>query len=172
MAISGVSFPKTNSHKDLRGNFIKTFAQEREPQIPQFVVAETFFSLTYSGAARGMHLQIGEGASNRIISCVHGNILDILLDLRKDSDTYLQIESLTMGPKQINSVYVPAGVAHGFVALEDSVTHYISDRAHNPALDTGVNLASLNLELPLRKIIMSERDEALASLEQWIRNQQ
>lgn len=168
MAISGVSFPNSNSHSDFRGDFIKTFAQEREPQIAQFVVAETFFSRTISGAARGMHLQIGEGASNRIISCVHGKIFDVLLDLRKKSETYLHIDTLIMEPHKVCSVYVPAGVAHGFVALQDSITNYISDRAHNPALDTGVNLASLNIELPYEKILLSERDKALPTLDRWI----
>lgn len=172
MAICGVLFPNTNSHSDFRGDFIKTFAQEREPHITQFVVAESFFSRTIAGAARGMHLQVGKGASNRLISCVQGKIFDVLVDLRKNSETYLQIDSLIMGPEKVSSVYVPAGVAHGFLALEDSITSYISDRAHNPSLDTGVRLTSLNLEWPLEKMLLSERDELLPSLKQWIQNQQ
>lgn len=168
MGINGVRVLATNVYIDSRGDFVKTFSLAQEPHFEKFDIAETFYSSTFEGAARGMHLQIGEGASNRFISCVQGRIYDVLIDLRTHSETFMNIETITMGPGAVQSIYVPAGVAHGFVALENSITHYISDQPHNPTQDKGVHLESLGIHLPFANLILSQRDQELPSLESWL----
>ncbi len=170
MAITGVSVLVTNSTFDSRGTFTKTFAKQREPQIQDFRVAETFYSTTYEGSARGMHLQVGLAASNRIISCLHGRIFDVLIDLRKNSDTFLQTETLTLSPDEMTSIYVPAGVAHGFIALEKSITHYLSDNSHQPELDKGIHMESLGIKYPVSGFTLSQRDKSLPTLIDWLKN--
>jgi hypothetical protein len=169
MSIIGVRALLMNSASDSRGHFVKTFSTERESRLPTVSVAETFYSTTFKGAARGMHLQIGEGASNRIITCIKGQIFDILIDLRSNSDSFLQIDTITMGPSEINSIFVPQGVAHGFVALEESVTHYISDKIHKPELDTGIHMNSIDVDYPFKNFILSERDQGLPALNEWLK---
>lgn len=172
MKIVGAKIIEMSHQKDQRGSFIKTFASEGEHSIPEFKVAEVFYSKTISGYARGMHLQVDQSASNRIISCIEGNIFDILLDLRPSSSTYLQTETLTMTPSHSGSIYVPAGVAHGFIAIENSTTHYLSDKGYNPDLDFGVNIYSLGIDWPLEKIVLSERDTNLPTLQTWLSTKQ
>lgn len=168
MNIVGAKLIETSHQHDHRGSFIKTFASARDVSIPRFKVAEAFYSKTISGAARGMHLQIDGSASNRIISCIEGKIFDILLDLRPGSSTYLQTDTLIMTPSHSGAIYVPAGVAHGFVALENSTTHYLSDKEYNPDLDFGVNIQSLGIVMPKDEILLSERDIDLPTLEMWL----
>ena len=168
MSIKGVRILATISDVDSRGDFVKTFSSALEDPEEDFVIAEAFYSSTVEGAARGMHLQVGEAASNRLISCIQGRIFDVLIDLRTNSETFLQSETISLGPNGVQSIYVPAGIAHGFVALENSITHYISDKAHNPSLDKGVHLESLGIDLPFKDLIMSDRDKELPTLDFWL----
>jgi dTDP-4-dehydrorhamnose 3,5-epimerase len=101
---------------------------------------------------------------------LEGRILDVLVDLRKESVSYLKIETLYMGPDELNSIYVPAGVAHGFLALENSITFYISDKAHSLVHDKGVHIESLGIEFPMNSILLSDRDKELPNLDLWIKN--
>jgi len=171
MKILDAKILQINVQNDHRGSFVKTFSSAKEESIAEFKISEVFYSKTNAGAGRGMHLQTEGSASNRLISCLDGKIFDVLLDLRSNSPTYLQIDTLEMTPSYLNSIYVPAGVAHGFIAMENSTTHYLSDRGYQPDLDLGVNIFSLGIELPVKEIRMSERDKKLPSLEEWISNQ-
>lgn len=168
MNIVGAKTIEISHQNDHRGSFVKTFASASDDSIPQFKIAEAFYSKTISGAARGMHLQIAGSASNRVISCIEGKIFDILLDLRPSSSTYLQIDTFIMTPSHSGAIYVPTGVAHGFVALENSTTHYLSDNEYNPDLDFGVNIQSLGIVLPVNSLILSERDINLPTLDTWL----
>ena len=172
MKILGAKILEILPQKDHRGSFVKTFSSAKEESIPLFKVSEVFYSKTVAGAGRGMHLQTDSSASNRIISCIEGDIFDILLDLRSSSPTYLQIDTLTMTPSHLSSIYVPAGVAHGFIAIKNSTTHYLSDKDYQPGLDVGVNIHTLGIDFPIQEIILSQRDENLPSLEKWISNQE
>ena len=73
-----------------------------------------------------------------------------------------------MSPKKTCSVYVPAGVAHGFQALEESQTLYISSKIYNPNLDTGVDALSLELDWPIKEVTRSARDQVLPSIQEWV----
>jgi dTDP-4-dehydrorhamnose 3,5-epimerase len=169
MAIENVQTLVTNSLTDHRGEFVKVFSSKREVGLPSFRLEESFYSTTRKGVARGMHLQVGEGASNRIITCLEGQILDVLIDLREGSNTFLEIQQTIMGPDDVKSIYVPAGVAHGFVALENSLTHYLSDYVHIPELDKGIHMESLGLDFPFKNLIVSERDRKLPTLDSWLK---
>ena len=168
MTINDVHLLETNSVTDHRGEFTKVFSSKKESQLSDFKLEESFYSTNHKGVARGMHLQVGEAASNRIITCVKGLILDVLIDLREESDSYLEIQQTIMGPNDIPSIYVPAGIAHGFVTLKDSLTHYLSDHVYIPELDKGIHIESLGLNYPRKKLIMSERDRNLPTLDSWL----
>ena len=115
-----------------------------------------------------MHLQSGLAAGPRIVHIQFGSIQDVLLDLRKDSPTYLVLRSQMMTPNGVNSVFVPAGVAHGFQAIEESQTLYLSSKVYNQSLDVGVDALSLQIKWPLEEIVRSSRDELLPSIFDWI----
>jgi dTDP-4-dehydrorhamnose 3,5-epimerase-like enzyme len=115
-----------------------------------------------------MHLQIGEAATERYVSVLVGTILDVVLDLRPTSPTFLNFQTVEMDCSKKCTVFVPAGVAHGFQALEDSKTLYISGKNHAPLLDSGVNADSFGFEWPIKNPIKSARDNSLLSLSDWL----
>ncbi len=167
MNIQGVRVIDSYFSTDNRGTFLKYFSAKPNDSI-QLQIAEVFVTSSVPGVVRGMHLQIGQAASNRLISCLSGEIFDIQLDLRPFSSTYMQVNTILLGKGGPNCVYLPAGVAHGFQAIQESIVHYISDRHHDVKLDTGVRISDLGLDLPLPISYQSQRDLELPPLSEWI----
>ena len=167
MGIQGVQVTDSYFSSDTRGTFLKYFNSKPNDSI-SMQISEVFLTTSGPGVVRGMHLQTKVAASNRLISCLSGEIFDIQLDLRPDSPTYMQVDTLLLGNGGPRCVYLPAGVAHGFQALVDSSVHYISDRPHNPKLDTGVRIRDLGINLPLPITFQSQRDLELPALAEWI----
>ncbi len=165
--INGVQYLNCERFPDQRGMFIKLFSLDWVNH-PNLEIEEIFYSNSKPGVIRGMHLQTGLAAGPRIVHIQSGSILDVLLDLRKESPTYLVLRSQLMTPNGVNSVFVPAGVAHGFQAIEESQTLYLSSKVYNQALDVGVDALSLQIKWPLEEIVRSSRDELLPSISDWI----
>jgi dTDP-4-dehydrorhamnose 3,5-epimerase-like enzyme len=115
-----------------------------------------------------MHFQVGDAASSRYITILAGTILDVVLDLRPDSCTYLNFQAVEMNPLGTSTVFVPSGVAHGFQAIVEARTLYVSGASHVPSLDTGVNSDSFGFKWPIKNPIRSKRDESLLDLSVWM----
>jgi dTDP-4-dehydrorhamnose 3,5-epimerase len=152
---------------DSRGFFIKYF-NSSEVGIPEFKVKEFFTSFSQKGVLRGMHLQTGYSASDRFISVLNGSIFDVIIDLRKESPTFLNIQYLEMSKDKVNSVFVPKGVAHGFQSLIDAQVSYLSSELHIPELDKGIDALSIDIEWPLKNPIRSNRDCTFPTLSDWV----
>jgi dTDP-4-dehydrorhamnose 3,5-epimerase len=167
--VHGVKYFSVNHFKDNRGSFTKIWSASREGG-GEFVSREFFYSDSLPGVVRGMHLQMGAAACSRYISVLAGTILDVVLDLRPDSSTFLNYQAVEMDSLNTSTVFVPSGVAHGFQALEEARTLYISGARHVPSLDTGVNSESIGFKWPIEKSIRSARDKSLIDLSAWLQN--
>ena len=136
---------------------------------PELHTEEVFISKTKKGFVRGLHLQNGPYLNNRIISCLTGKVFDVLIDLRPDSSTFLNISSTELNSLSLIGLYVPSGVAHGFQSLEnDSRLIYFSDKAYNSNFDTGVAPIKSGIDWPIKVAGMSERDASLPSLNEYL----
>ena len=158
--INGVKYYKARKTFDDRGFFCKPDT-DRDSHIK---VSETFFSFSKKRTIRGMHLQIGEYASDRLITVISGSVFDVLVDLRNNGAPYRSISVQEMSNDGFGTVFVPKGVAHGFQALEDTVIYYISSSAYNKEFDIGININSFNINWPLINPIISTRDLLLPHL--------
>lgn len=167
--IEGVRHYKAPSKSlDPRGSFIKIF---NSTYFKEYKIQEVFISKTLSGFVRGMHLQIDPLASNRLISCISGEVFDVLIDLRADSTTFLKTTSLTLSEESGLVIFVPAGVAHGFQSLSDnSEVIYLSDKVYDSKRDTGINPISLDVDWPLMVKGISERDSRLPTILEFKKN--
>lgn len=170
--INSVEKIKINKSIDSRGEFLKTFSLKYAFSDKIQNIQEYFTSKSTKNVWRGMHLQVGKYASNRIIFCSRGSVLDFLLDLRPNSSTYLKLNKFKLVSSEVaHGLFVPKGVAHGFLALKDNTEiHYISDRVHNPDYDTGVNYKSIpDIAKALESfpVIVSERDKTLHHLDDF-----
>lgn len=165
--IKGVSIINAFQATDSRGTFTKLFAPGYcEESMLQ--IEEIFFSTSKKGTLRGMHLQVHDAAHHKYVSCISGKILDIVTDLRPNSSTYMMTGLFTLSAGNNQSITIPANVAHGFYAIEDSTVIYHAEKRHDKNSDTGFNFRSLPKDilndLPIEYI--SERDKELPDLEQ------
>lgn len=159
--------------RDSRGYFVKAF-QEGEFVEERFnldKVDEVFWTESERGVARGLHLQIPPMAVSKYVMCTSGRILDLILDLRADSATYGQLETIELGPKDelSQAIYIPRGFAHGFITLSEVATvAYLQQGKFSPKHDTGVLIDSVMHLIPMAGEkslrILSERDKSLPAL--------
>lgn len=151
---------------DERGAFCKTFndAIFKEQGI-DFELKESYFSLSQKDVVRGMHFQLPPHDHAKIVFCPQGAILDIMVDLRKDSTTYGQYYKSILSAENALGYYIPKGFAHGFKSLEDgSMTYYLVSSGYHPASDTGILWDSFGMDWELERPIISSRDLSFVSL--------
>jgi len=165
--INGVRYYKIKRSYDSRGFLYKTYSTEALLTNP-LIIAESFFTLTKKGAIRGMHLQIKQAASDRVVSVIKGRIFDVLIDLRENSPSFTHINTIELSCEDVVSVFIPKGVAHGFQALDESITHYVASTNYSEELDVGVNVNSINVNWPLPNPKISDRDLSLPDLKSFL----
>jgi dTDP-4-dehydrorhamnose 3,5-epimerase len=148
--IAGVLEFTPSPHVDDRGFFSRTFDADvaREAGIDPGAFVQDSMSRSRCGVIRGLHIRVGEGES-KLVRCSSGRVFDVVVDLRPGSPTYLEWLSVVLDGEQQNSVYIPAGCAHGFQALtEPADTAYRIDRRHDPREDLTIAHDDTRLAIP------------------------
>lgn len=145
-----------NKFNDLLGKPV-TFVQDNE-------------SFSSKGVLRGLHYQIGEFAQAKLVRVVNGTVLDVAVDLRKDSKTFGQHITVELSGENKRQLFVPRGFAHGFIVLSETVIlSYKCDNFYNKESEGGIifNDPSLNInwKLPESDFIISKKDLVLPKLE-------
>ena len=157
--------------EDSRGFFARAFCQKEfaahglKPTIAQANVA---FNIK-KGTLRGMHFQFPPAPETKLVRCTRGAILDIIVDLRPESATYLQHISVELNEENQRSLYVPERFAHGYQALRDNTdTSYQVGEFYTPSAESGLlhNDPKLNLEWPLPVSVISDKDQKFTLLEE------
>lgn len=114
-----------------------------------------------SGVVRGMHFQVAAGVEAKIITCLRGGILDVIVDIRKDSPTFLQHIEVPLSAGDDAALFVPRGFAHGFQTLQPNTELlYLHDNYYDPGHERGLFPLdpSLGIRWPLEISQMSDRD--------------
>lgn len=115
------------------------------------------------GTVRGIHYQFPPHAETKLVSCLHGEIFDVAVDLRKNSPTFLKWHGEILSPANQRSLLIPEGFAHGFQALSDDCELlYLHTAAHEPDSEAGINARDpcLKIEWPIEITEMSDRDRS------------
>lgn len=166
--LEGCFILKPSIFKDNRGLFSETYNKKTFTKVTgldiDFVQDNQSFS-SY-GVVRGMHFQTGPMAQAKLVRAARGKVLDIVVDLRKDSKTFGEHVSVILDDQSQKQLFVPRGFAHGFVTLsEKSIFAYKCDNYYDKASEGGIlyNDATLALDwhLPEEDIIISEKDKEL-----------
>lgn len=148
--------------EDIRGFFLKTFVASffEKHNLPT-TWTEEYFSLSNKNVLRGMHFQIPPYEVDKLVYCVSGSVLDVIIDLRKKSSTYLSVYSTVLTSQKPRLLFVPKGCAHGFLSLENnSMLFYKVSNEYSYDHDKGVLWSSINFDWPdCSNIILSERDK-------------
>lgn len=166
----GVRLLSPQVFNDARGAFIKTYhvGVFRDLGMP-FVPVEEFVSISRRDVIRGMHLQLPPAAHAKLVYCVVGAVLDVVLDLRRGAGGYGRWMTRRLSAENREMLFIPPGCAHGFLALTDEATMvYQTDTVHAPASDAGVLWNSFGFDWPAEQPCLSERDRALPALENFV----
>ncbi|HOK17086.1 MAG TPA: dTDP-4-dehydrorhamnose 3,5-epimerase family protein [Defluviitoga tunisiensis] len=159
------------SFKDIRGKLFKPysssfFANEKNLNSE---MKELWFTFSKRDVIRGMHLQIGEFACEKIVSVIKGKLQDVIIDLRKDSKTFRQVFELVIEEQDNKAIYIPKGCAHGYKVLEDdTITMYIATDVHSQKDDVGIRWNSFEYDWKIEYPIISEKDSLLPTLEEFL----
>ena len=121
------------------------------------------------GVLRGLHYQRGEYAQAKLVRVLHGEVLDVVVDLRPDSDTYGQSYSVRLSAENHRQLYVPRHFAHGYVVLSESALFfYKCDNYYHKAAEGGLYFADpalrIDWEIDPRATLLSEKDRVLPRL--------
>ncbi len=162
--LPGVKILRPFVFEDARGNFVKPFHEDQLAKHGiEMTVREEFFSTSAAGVLRGMHFQVPPHAHQKLVYCITGKVLDVLLDLRKDSPTFGKSIGFELSAANRHLVHIPVGFAHGFLSLEDnSCLVYKTDAVHAPDHDAGILWNSFGFDWPIDDITptISTRDLA------------
>ena len=156
-------------YEDNRGYFFESYNQRffREQGIYTNFVQDNQ-SISVKGVLRGLHFQkIAPQA--KLVRCIVGEVYDVVVDLRKSSETYKKWFGVKLSEDNMKMMFVPKGFAHGFVTLSDvAVFHYKCDELYMPSADGGIiyNDPEINIDwgVDVRQLIMSDKDRVLPKL--------
>ena len=158
---------------DNRGRFTKLFEKEKfEKSGLKFELSESFLSVSSQNVIRGMHFQLYH-PQTKMVSVLRGKAFDVIVDLRKFSETYKQWQGFELSSKNNFALYVPKGFAHGFLAMEDNtVMMYQCEGKYDRSTDTGIRFddPDINIAWPIqddKDIICSERDLELMTFKDF-----
>ena len=155
---------------DERGYFFESFHQQKFQKLTglktQFVQDNQ--SMSQRGVLRGLHFQKGKFAQSKLVRVIKGSVLDVAVDLRKDSSTFGKHFSIILSEKNKLQLFIPRGFAHGFVVLEDdTIFSYKCDNYYNKSAEGGVvyNDKDLHIDWMLNEeeMILVEKDKLLES---------
>ncbi|OSZ79495.1 dTDP-4-dehydrorhamnose 3,5-epimerase [Chitinophagaceae bacterium IBVUCB1] len=154
---------------DERGVFIKPFNDATFQQAGiGFTLHESYFSTSKKDVIRGMHFQLPPHQHSKVVYCPQGEILDVIIDLRKESPTYGQYYAHELSAENHKAYFIPEGFAHGFKALtEDAMTYYLVSSGYHKESDTGILYNSFGFDWGVANPIVSERDLSFIRLEDF-----
>ena len=158
--ISGVYEIDFFHAEDMRGSFVKTYHKKiLEDHGLTGDFHESFYSTNQRGVVRGMHFQFPPHEHAKIVYCTSGRLTDVILDIRIGSPTFGQWAEIELTGSNHKGIYIPVGMAHGFVVLEDNTTMvYLTSTMHNPDADAGIHIKSFGYNWPVESPICSVRD--------------
>jgi dTDP-4-dehydrorhamnose 3,5-epimerase len=153
----------------MRGSFVKTFHETSLAKVGvEFTLRESYFSFSNKDVIRGMHFQLPPHQHSKIVFCPHGAILDVIIDLRKNSPTYRQYFANELSGENHMGLYIPEGFAHGFKALtDDALTYYLVSSEYNTAHDAGIRFDSIGFDWGISNPTLSARDLSFAAMDDF-----
>lgn len=165
---------KPEIYKDERGTFFEWFQNSvfTEYSNKPFELVQVNCSVSRKGVLRGIHYTRKNPGQSKIVTCLSGKIFDVLFDLRKNSPTFGNWQSIELDSLNPSAVYVPWGVGHGFMALsENSVVTYLCDLRYDPKNEFDLNALDPNLKIDWPsnfEVIQSIKDKNAPMLEDVI----
>ena len=156
MPVAGVKLIDVSPFSDERGSFFRVFC---EREFSNHGIESSFVQMNQSinlkkGTFRGLHYQKKPFGEGKMVKCSRGSIIDFFLDLRRDSQTFMQYGKVKLSDENKSMIYLPKGIAHGFITLEDN-THllYYHTEFFVPESQATVNYKDPKVDLDISESI-------------------
>lgn len=153
--------------EDERGFFFETYNQQKFSElIPEISFAQDNQSYSIANVIRGLHFQTAPFAQGKLVRVITGKVVDVAVDLRKESNTFKQHYKVILDSKKNNMLYIPEGFAHGFATLEPSIFSYKCTANYNKSAEGGIRWddPELNIDWEVKNGVVSEKDQLLGFL--------
>jgi dTDP-4-dehydrorhamnose 3,5-epimerase len=166
---SGLREITPTTHSDHRGRFVKTLHQAAFKELGiRTDFSEEFYTVSARGTLRGLHFQIPPYDHEKLISCIEGEVLDVVVDLRVGSPIYGQPLALELSEVNSKMLWIPSGFAHGFYVRSDqAILMYKVTTVHSPTHDLGIHWNSIGFRWPTSSPILSDRDSRFPPLSEF-----
>lgn len=169
-AIPDVKIIRAKRFHDERGFFTETYKETEylEAGIPRFV--QDNMSESSKGVIRGLHWQASPHGQGKLVTCITGSILDVAVDIRKDSNTFGKHVAIDLNSTEQIALWVPEGFAHGFQALENGTkVHYKVTNYWHKDSERSINPHDKDLSIiwPISKAILSTKDQNSGGLDDF-----
>lgn len=151
-------------HGDNRGWFMESWSKKifDEAGLHYDFIQDNHSFSAKKGVLRGLHFQKGEAAQAKLIRCIRGAVLDVAVDMRKGSPTYMKWEAVELSEDNFRQLLVPRGFLHGFLTLTDNVEFvYKVDNYYNNEADRSIRFddPDLNIDWGIKDPILSDKDK-------------
>ncbi len=170
-SIDGLFVFSPKIHSDERGYFFENFRRNHFEELSLDIdFVQENESMSQGNTIRGLHLQAPPFAQDKLIRVIKGSILDVAVDVRKNSSTYGKYIAIELNEHNKKSFLVPKGFAHGFCCLEsNSIVNYKCSDYHNKDSEMGLywNDPALKIDWPISNPIVSEKDKVQPSLQDF-----
>ncbi len=156
-----------NVFKDTRGYFLESYNQKKLEKVIKTTFVQDNESLSQKDVLRGLHLQKPPYAQAKLVRVIQGSILDVAVDLRKNSETYGQHFKCVLSGENKKQLYIPVGFAHGFLCLENNtILNYKCSNYYDTVSEASIawNDAFLNIDWGIKNPILAKKDEQAEKL--------
>lgn len=167
LSIAGCYLIEPKRILDNRGGFVKTYHYDFfKSRNINFELKEEFYSCSNENVIRGMHFQMVPADHEKMVYCPKGAVLDVILDLRKNSSTFGDFLSFELNEENLHQLYISKGIAHGFLSISDgTLMMYKTSSVHSPAHDMGIRWDSFGFDWGVCNPLVSERDSSLPNFD-------
>ena len=165
--LEGVYIIEPRVFGDERGWFMETYSKIKTPEIARDFVQDNHSYSKEKGILRGIHFQNGEHAQAKLVRCIRGAVLDVAVDLRKGSPTYMQWEAVELSAENKKQLFIPRGFGHGFLTLTEDVEFvYKTDNYYNYESDRSIiwNDPDIGVDWGTENPVLSEKDSSAPRL--------
>jgi dTDP-4-dehydrorhamnose 3,5-epimerase len=160
--------------RDRRGLFFESFNKDELETLLGSALnfVQDNHSVSKKGVLRGLHFQQGAHAQAKLVRVVHGEVIDVVLDLRKNSSSYGQHYKVRLSAVNRKMLFIPRGMAHGFLSIvHDTIFLYKSDNYYHKESEGGILFndpdLAIDWEYPERELILSDKDSQWPRFKQW-----
>ena len=169
--LKGCFVIKPTVFKDPRGYFFESFNQNKFSELigQEIKFVQDNESFSSKGVLRGLHFQTGDYAQSKLVRVIQGRVLDVVVDMRKESSTFSMHFSIELSEDNKRQLFVPRGFAHGFIVLsETAIFSYKCDNFYDKTSEQGLRYddptLGIDWKLPSNEFIVSEKDLVLPTL--------